>query len=136
MTVSRRIATLTTITALAAAGVATAADAPVISQQSDVAGAAPFTIPGTGIHEGEWMGSRSILAVKTVTLERGQRARVTLRATGKRRVVALATPEGQKVAVTAVDSDYAGDRSVTARVSVPKTAGDGKHVGLVSALTR
>jgi hypothetical protein len=30
----------------------------------------------------------------------------------------------------------AGDRSVTVRVSVPRSAGDGEHVGLVSALTR
>jgi len=136
VTISRSIATLTAITALAATGVATAADAPVISAQANVAGAAPYTIPGTGIQKGEWMGSKAILATRTVKLEAGRHARVTLRATGKRRIVALAAPEGQKVAVAAVDADYVGDRSVTVRVSVPRSAGAGEHVGFVSALTR
>lgn len=136
MNSTRSIATLTAIAALAGTGVATAADAPVVSKQADVAGAAPYTIPGTGIQQGEWMGGKALLAVRTVTLEAGQSARVTLRATGKRRIVALAAPEGQRLSIVALDDDYAGDRKVTVRVSVPKNAGDGEHVGFVSALTR
>lgn len=55
-----RILSIAAISALAATATATAsaADAPVVSKQHAPYGTAPMTIAGTGVKQGDWMGSR------------------------------------------------------------------------------
>ncbi len=135
MTTPRIIATAATVTALAAAGVAGAAEAPVVSKQSFIAGHAPVTIPGTGIQKGEWMGGRAKLVFRDVTLEGDQQVKVTLRADNGRKIRALALRQGTPLSVQPINRNYAGKTSVTVRVRVAPGA-VGEVGGRIYALTR
>ena len=140
MTLLHSPAQLITVTAvagaLAAAGIATAAEAPVVSKQSWTAGYALADFPGTGFEKGEWLGSKAKMVSRDVTLERGQKVRVTLRALKGQKIRALGFNEGQQLNVTALDREYAGKRSVTIRASVGKRAGAGEITERVYALSR
>jgi hypothetical protein len=133
------IATTAAFAALAGtglAGVAGAADAPTVSPQEFIAGTAPLTIPGTGIHRGDRMPLDARLVYKEVTLEHGQKARVTLRAPKGTTIRALATTERAPVGFV-VDGarDYTGKRTVTVRAfAAHKRAGE--LTGSIYALTR
>jgi hypothetical protein len=119
------LTTTTAIAVLGAAGVAGAAEAPVVSDQQWIAGTAPVTIPGTGVQKGEWMGSKAKLVYRDVTLEAGQSTRLTLRADGARRVRGLALSELGNVRFVVVDRRYAGRRKVTVRAwAAPRTQGE------------
>jgi hypothetical protein len=122
--------------ALAAGSVASAADAPVVSKQTWTAGYALADFPGTGFEQGEWLGSKAKMVSRQVTLERGQKARLTLRAEKGQRIRGLGATENQKLNVVAVDRDYAGKRSVTVRVTVNRNAGDGEVTERVYALSK
>jgi hypothetical protein len=135
MSVTRTIALATTIAALTATGVAGAAGAPVVGDQHFIAGAAPLTIPGTGIQKGEWMGSRARLLYRDVTLEGDRRARVTLRAPKGLRLRGLAVEEGAKLGFRVVGGPYAGRRSVTVRATLAPSA-SGEQAGRIYALAR
>jgi hypothetical protein len=123
MSAPRIITATAAVAALAATGVAGAAEAPVVSQQEFIAGAAPLTIPGTGVEQGEWMGSKARLVYRDVTLEGRQQVRLTLRAPKGLKVRGLAVEDGSKIAFTATRRSYAGKRQVTVRARVA-----GRHV--------
>jgi hypothetical protein len=134
----KQILTVTAVaTALAATGVASAADAPVVSKQSWTAGAALADFPGTGISKGEWIGSRAVMVHRTVTLERRQSVRLTLRARPGQKLRALGGNEDAKLSVVALTDDYVGKRHVTVRVRVsPKAVNKGEVTERVYALSR
>lgn len=135
MSVPRTLSLVTTVAALAATGVAGAAEAPVAGPQHVMAGAAPLTIPGTGIQRGEWMGSQARLLYRDVTLDPGRRTRVTLRAPKGLRLRGLAVAEGERIAFAVVDRRYVGRREVTVRAALSRSA-SGAHVGRIYALAR
>jgi hypothetical protein len=133
---TKLLTTMTTAAAvLGVAATAGAAAAPVVSDQEWIAGRAPLTIPGTGVHKGEWMGSKARLVYRDVTLEAGQKTRVTLRADGGRRVRGLAIERLGTVRFVALDTRYPGRRHVTVRAWLaPRTHGE--VTTRVYALTR
>src|SRR5687767_13560441 len=126
MNVLRSIATITAVTALTATGAASAADAPTVSAQDWTVGSALVDIPGTGIHKGDYMGAGARLVSKTVELEAGQSATVTLRASGDRRIAGAAVA-GSSVGASVVDRDYVGTRKVTLRLRLSGKAPAGEH---------
>lgn len=136
MTTTRKL-TVATITAiLASAGVATAADAPIISKQhTSPAKTVPMEIPGTGLQRGDRLPSGARLVYRNVTLEGDQTARFNIRAPKGKRVRALATKEGQDVGFMVVDRrSYAGRTKVRVRAYAnPNAAGEvqGRIYGLV-----
>jgi hypothetical protein len=136
MSTKRILTTTTAIAALATAGVAGAAEAPVVSEQHFVAGKAPLTIPGTGVKKGEYMGAKAQLVFRNVTLEGDQEVRLSLRARNGRTIRGLAIPEGSKVSFQPVDRGYVGDRRVVVTAEVAPTAGDEEVTGRIYALTR
>jgi hypothetical protein len=135
MTAIRTISAAAVTAALAATGVAGAAEAPVVSQQHFIAGAAPLTIPGTGIQKGEWMGSRARLLYRDVTVEGSQRAVVTLRAPKGLKVRALAIQNGLKsqLGFVAVTKNYPGKQQVTVRAWARE---NGEATGRIYALAK
>jgi hypothetical protein len=117
MTAIRTISVAAATAALAVTGVAGAAEAPVVSKQQFIAGAAPLTIPGTGIQQGEWMGSKARLLYRDVTVEGRQRATVILRAPKGLRIRGLAIQGGptSQLGFVAVTKSYPGKRQVVVR---------------------
>jgi hypothetical protein len=122
--------------ALAAGGVASAADAPVVSKQTWTAGYALADFPGTGFEQGEWLGSKAKMVSREVTLEPGQKVRLTLRALNGQRIRGLGATKDQKLNIVAVNRDYAGKRSVTVRATVNRRVADGEVTERVYALSR
>ena len=134
MNLHRTIAITAAALTLSSAGLATAADAPVVTKQQSLAGAAPFTIPGTGVHKGDYMGARGVLVFKDVTLEGKQEVRLTLRAPKGKTIRGLGTDQ-KGVSFTALDTDYVGKRHVTVRAF--RTAKTTKAVtGRIGAFTK
>jgi hypothetical protein len=138
MNVKRSISiiSLTATTALAAAGLAGAAEQAHVSEQHTIAGAAPVTIPGTGIHQGDWMGSRAVAIYRDVELEPGQRARITLKAQNGRRIRGVALSDEQLVGSRVENRDYVGKGAVTVTVSRSSKAPAGEETVTVYALTK
>jgi hypothetical protein len=135
MRIVSRLVAATAVAAIAATGVAGAANAPSVSKQQFIVGTAPLTIPGTGVKKGDWMGSKARLVYRDVTLTKGQQVRLTLRASGDRRIRGLAEPEGQKVGFAVVKTHYPGSKRVTVRMfAAPKAHGEVS--GRIYALTR
>jgi hypothetical protein len=135
MTAIRTISAAAVTAALAATGVAGAAEAPVVSQQQFIAGTAPLTIPGTGVQKGEWMGSRARLLYRDVTLEGTQRATLTLRAPKGLRIRGLAVQEGTNVGFVALTRRYAGKQQVQVRTFV-RGGVTGEVTGRIYALAK
>ena len=136
MNVKRSISTVAAATALSATGVAAAADHAVVSPQETIAGTAVVTVPGTGVHKGEWMGSKTVLVARHVTLEAGQKARVSLRAAEGRRIRGIALSQVRFVGARVVERHYVGKGKVTVDLKLSGRAGDGETVVTVYALTR
>ncbi len=132
----KTLLTTTAITVLASAGIAGAAEAPVVSDQQFIAGKAPVTVPGTGVKKGEWMGKGAVVVYRTVTLEGDQATRLTLSARKGQRIRGLATAQGTTISFQPVEHDYAGDKRVVIRAEVASTAGDGEVKARVYALSR
>ena len=132
-----QILTVTAVAgALAATGIAGAAEAPEVSKQSWTAGHALVDFPGTGFQQGDWLGSKAKMVSREVTIEHGQKVRLTLRALKGQKIRALGASEDQQLVVTALDDHYAGKRSVTVRASVRPDAGDVEVTERVYALSR
>ena len=131
-----RILSIAAISALAATGVASAADAPVVSKQHALYGTAPLTIPGTGVKQGDWMGSKAHLVYRDVTLTGKQTVNITLRAPEGKRVRGLALDEGSTVGFTALTRNYGGKRQVRVRVSLANSRGKAEATGRVYASVR
>lgn len=140
MTLLHSPAQLITVTAvagaLAATGVAAAADAPVVSKQHFTAGYALVDVPGTGVRQGDWLGSKAKMVYRDVTLERGQKVRVTLRAHKGQRIRGLGIADNHRISFKALDREYAGKRSVTVRATVAPHAGDGEVTERIYALSK
>jgi hypothetical protein len=134
-TMTKLLTTIATTAVLGVAATAGAAEAPVVSDQQWIAGHAPVTIPGTGVRKGEWMGAKAKLVYRDVTLEAGQKARVTLRADGTRRVRGLAVAKLGKLRFVALDTRYPGRRQVTVRAWVAART-HGEVTTRIYALTR
>ena len=131
-----RILSVAAVSALAATGVASAADAPVVSGQHALYGTAPVTIAGTGVHKGDWMGSKAHLVYRDVTLAGKQTVVTTLRAPKGKRVGGLALDSPSTVGFTALDRHYGGKRRVRARVYAANSRGKAEVTGRVYAFVR
>jgi len=136
MSVPRVLTATIAATAVATTGIAAAAEAPVVSKQHSIVGAAPITVPGTGVKKGDYMGARGVAVYRDVTLTRGQRIRLALRAPNGRRIVGLAVPDSQKVGFTIETDDYVGRRRVVLRAFGIRGAGSDRVSGRIYALTR
>src|SRR5689334_25439903 len=80
MSIRKLLIATTTAAVLASGGAAAAADAPIVSAQHTVTGRAPLTVPGTGVKAGITLPTGARLVYRRVTIERGQPARLVLRA--------------------------------------------------------
>jgi hypothetical protein len=125
----------TAVAVLVSAGVASAADAPVISAQHTHTGTAPVSVPGTGVHRGDKLPAGAKLVYRTVTLSRGQKPEVTLTAPAGKTVRGLAVSEGKVGFVVVRPRDYVGKRKVTVRSFLAPKAGD-RESGRIYALIR
>ena len=126
----------TTAALLTAGGVATAAEAPVVSAQRTQTGTSPLTVPGTGVKAGATLPHGARLISRDVTLEGRQVARVVLRAPAGTTLRGVGMAEGQAVSFQlAGRSSYVGRRSVTLRATVVGRA-RGEVSGRVYALAR
>jgi hypothetical protein len=121
----------------ASAAVAAAPPAPVVSKQVVSARTtAPLTIPGTGVKQGARLPHGDRLEFRTVTLEKGQKVRLTLRAPNGMTLRGLASG-GTTVGFTVVRPvRYVGRREVTVRAFVSPKAKSGAHAGRIWALVR
>ena len=136
MSKSRTLA-VAAVAALATTGIAAAAEtAKVSSQHTAKSRFAALTIPGTGFKKGERLSSGTRIVFRTVTLEKGQSATLTLRAPKGKTLRGLAQREGGKVGFVVVDKgSYVGRKQVKVRAYVAKGA-EGEQTGRIYALVR
>lgn len=137
MTRNHLIATASAVALLGSAGVATAAEAPVVSAQSTMSGStAPVTVPGTGVKKGERLPKGARIVFRDVTLEGKQQVRLTLKAPAGKRLRGLAVREIDKVGFVVVQkSSYVGRPKVQVRAfAAPKA--EGEATGRIYALVR
>lgn len=127
MSITRKLTAATAVLALASTGVATAADAPIVSDQMTSASHyAPVLIPGTGIKKGARLPSGARIIYRDVTLEGKQTVNVTLRAPAGKRMRALAFREPAKVGFsTTGKGSYYGRKEARLRAFVaPHVTGE------------
>jgi hypothetical protein len=132
-----KIAALAITASLAAAGVATAAEAPVIGkQQTDPATTAPMSIGGTGVHKGDTLPKGAKLIYREVTLSPGQEVVTKLRAPEGTRLQGLALPEKAPLGFAVLNKrNYGGKHEVRFRVFRWNKATD-RATGRIYALVR
>ena len=130
-----KLTTAAVAVSLAAAGVAVAADAPVVSKQDTIKGTAPLTIPGTGVKKGDKLPAGARIVHRDVTLEGRQTVRITLTAPKGDTIRGVGIPEGSDVGGVALTKDYVGRRRVVIRAFLSPHA-DGEATGGIYALTR
>jgi len=137
MSITRKLTAATAVLAFAATGVATAADAPIVTDQKTSASRfAPVLIPGTGIKKGERLPTGARIVYRDVTLEGKQTVNVTLRAPAGKRMRALAFKDPiQIVFSTTRKGSYSGRKQVTLRTRVAPTV-TGEVSARVYALVR
>ena len=91
MTITRKIAAVTAIAALAGSGLAAAHGTPVVSDQKTSASRyAPVLIPGTGIKKGERLPQGAKIVYRDITIVAGQEKTFALRAPQGKTMRALA----------------------------------------------
>ena len=135
MSTPRLVVAAVATVALASAGVAVAADAPVVSAQHTHAGTAPLTVPGTGVKKGHALPRSARLISRDVTLEGDQAARLILRAPAGTTLRGIGMPEGQSIRFQLVSRSYVGRRQPVLRATVTPGV-DGEVSGRVYALAR
>jgi hypothetical protein len=137
MTTTRLFAASVTVAALAAGGVAAAAETPVVGEQGTLnVTRAPVTFPGTGVKKGERLPSGARVIFRDVTLEGEQEARLRLRAPRDRTLRGLAIREGAPIGVATVSAgSYVGRRQVVVRAYLRPDA-EGETTSRVYAITR
>lgn len=137
MTTSRKLTAATITAIVATAGVAGAADAPIVSKQhTSTAKRAPMTIPGSGLKKGERLPSGARLVYRDVTLEGDQTATFNIKAIHGKRLRGLAIKEGQDVGFMVVNrASYAGKTKVQVRAYANPNA-DGEVEGRIYGLVR
>ncbi len=118
MTITRKLTAATAVFAIAATGVAAAADAPTVSSQKTSASRyAPVLIPGTGIKKGEALPKGAKVVYRDVKITAGQEVTITLRAPEGKRVKALAERDTRHVGFGVLGrSPYYGRKSITVKV--------------------
>ena len=133
----KKIAILTVTASLAAAGVAAAAEAPVVGpQQTANVTTAPMTIAGTGVHAGDTLPKGAKLIYRDVSLDPGQQVVTKLRAPAGTRLQGLALPPGATVGFAVLNkTSYAGKHEVRFRAYRWRKA-DGRVTGRIYALVR
>ena len=136
MSAPRILTAAVAITALAGAGVATAAESAHVSIQHGVAGKAPLTIPGTGVKKGDAIPAGGHIVFRSVTLEGKQQVRVTLKAPKGDVIRGVGMKEGSKVGGVVLTRYYVGKRTVVVKAFVAPTAGDAEVTGNIYALTK
>lgn len=136
MTSIRKFAIATTVAALAASGVATAADAPVVSaQKTSVATHAPVTIPGTGVQKGDRLPTGARLVYRDVTLEGDQTTTFTIKAPAGKRLRGL-VPKTSDVGIAVVGKgNYVRRTKVTLRAFLDQSA-TGERTSRIYGLVR
>jgi uncharacterized protein YcgI (DUF1989 family) len=137
MSIQHRIAAATAVAALAATGVAAAAEAPVVGEQGTLGVTrAPVTFPGTGLQKGERLPSGARIVFRDVTVEGDQQATLRLRAAKGRTLRALAVREGDDLGIVVPQGrSYVGRRAVQLRAFAAPDA-EGEVASRVYALTR
>jgi hypothetical protein len=137
MTITRKLTAATAVAALAATGVAGAAEAPVVSAQKTFAGrTAPATIPGTGVKKGATLPRGARIVYRDVTLEGKQTVRLTIKAPAGKRLRGLVPKERSDVGFVVVDKgSYVGKTKVTVRAYANPSA-DGEVTGRIYGLAR
>ena len=137
MTITRKLTAATAAALIASTGIATAADAPVVSKQhTSNAKSAPLTIPGSGLQKGDRLPSGAVLVYRNVTLEGDQTATFNIKAIHGKRLRGLATREGQDVGFMVVNRrSYAGRTKVQVRAYANPNA-DGEVEGRIYGLVR
>ena len=137
MTITRKLTAATAVAALAATGVAAAAEAPVVSiQHTSPAKTAPVTIPGTGVQKGDRLPSRARLVYRDIELEGSQTVKVTIKAPNGKRLRGLVPREGGDVGFVVVGGEnYAGRTKVQIRAYANPEA-DGRVHGRIYGLVR
>lgn len=136
MTRNRLIATASAVALLGSAGVATGAEAPVVSAQSTLTGKAPVTVPGTGLKKGERLPKGARIVFRDVTLEGDQKVRLTLKAPAGKKLRGLAVRENDEIGFVVVHKgSYVGRSKVQVRAfAAPKA--EGEATGRIYALVR
>ncbi len=127
MSITRKLTAATAVLAFAATGVASAADAPIVTDQMTSASRyAPVLIPGTGIKKGERLPAGARIIYRDVTLEGKQTVNVTMRAPAGKRMRALAFKEPIQIGFsTTGKGSYYGRKQVKLRTYVaPKATGE------------
>ena len=119
-------------------GVAAAASSPVVSKEVvSTRMTAPLTIPGTGVKQGARLPRGARLIFRSVTLEKGQRVSMVLRAPAHTTLRGLVPANGAAIAFTVQrPMHFVGRRAVTVRASVAPKAGAGEHTARIWALVR
>ncbi|MDP1846387.1 MAG: hypothetical protein Q8K79_01235 [Solirubrobacteraceae bacterium] len=137
MTITRKLTAATITALLAGAGIAAAADAPIVSKQhTSTAGTAPLTIPGSGLKKGDRLPTGARLVYRNVTLEGDQTATFNIKAIHGKRLRGLGTKEGQDVGFVVVNrASYAGRTKVQVRAYANPNA-DGEVEGRIYGLVR
>lgn len=134
MTITRKLAAVTSVALLTASGLAAAAAAPVVgAQRTSATRTAPLTIPGTGVKKGERLPSGARLIYRDVTLQGTQTVTLTLKAPAGKRLRGLA--DESDVGFATVDKGtYSGHKQVKLRTFAnPNVEGEvtGRIYGLV-----
>ncbi len=137
MSIHRRIATATAVAALAATGVAGAAEAPIVGEQGTLSVTrAPVTFPGTGVQKGERLPRGARVVFRDVTVEGDQQANLRLRAAKGRTLRGLGIREGAQLGIVVPQNHrYVGRRAVQLRAFAAPDA-EGEVASRVYALTR
>ncbi|MBI5107015.1 MAG: hypothetical protein HZB46_18875 [Solirubrobacterales bacterium] len=133
MNLRTALITTSAITALATAGVAGAAEAPLVSHQAELHGKAPVTVAGTGVKKGDWMGSKQFIIYKKVRVDGHGKVTLTLKAPKGKTVAGLAVDEKSGVGFVA-QRDYPGHKTVT--VTAYGRNAEGPSRGRILALVR
>lgn len=133
---STKILLATATAALAVGGVASAAEAPVVTGQKTLSvKTAPTTIPGTGIKKDARLPSGARIVYRDVTLSGAQEPKFTLTAPKGKSIRGLAVRENDDVGFAVVDrNNYAGHRSVRVRAYLAPNTDEGS--GRIYALVR
>ena len=112
----------------------------VVYEQRSVAGGKARSldaIPGTGVKQGARLPRGARLIFRTVTLEKGQRVSMVLRAPAHTTLRGLVPANGAAIAFTVQrPMHFVGRRAVTVRASVAPKASAGEHTARIWALVR
>ena len=135
--IKARIIAIAAVAALGTGGVAYAATSPAVSaQHTATSGKAPVTVPGSGVKKGAKLPAGARIVYRDVTLSKGQKVKLSLKAPAGKTIRGLAVRDDDKVGFALVGpASYVGKQNVTVRAyTAPKA--DGSETGRIYALVR